>query len=41
LTNHLGYFPLLIWVTTTEFRRKQLKELCPFPCEVYTLDDIR
>ena len=41
LKNHLSYFPTLIWVTTTELRRKQLKELCDFPCEVYTLDDIR
>lgn len=40
--NHLGYFPKLIWLTATEFRRKQLMELCKaLPCEVYTIDDIR
>lgn len=42
LTNHIGYFPRLIWLTTTELRRKQLNELCKdLPCEVYTVDDIR
>lgn len=39
---HLGYFPQINWVTTTELRRKQLLELCaPMPCVVYTLHDIK
>ncbi|MFD2680636.1 replication-relaxation family protein [Bacillus seohaeanensis] len=38
----LGYFPQLIWVTTTEYRRKQLEELCKdIPSVVYTLTDIK
>ncbi|MEH7482603.1 hypothetical protein V7157_16410, partial [Neobacillus drentensis] len=42
IKEHLGYFPLLIWITTTELRRKQLKELCKeLPCVVYTINDIR
>ncbi|KQL20459.1 hypothetical protein AN957_18930 [Cytobacillus solani] len=39
---HFGYFPKLIWITTTELRRKQLTELCKgLPCTVYTISDIR
>ncbi len=35
-------FPVLIWLTTTENRRKQLIELCKeLPSKVYILDDIR
>ncbi|WP_235852103.1 replication-relaxation family protein [Niallia nealsonii] len=42
LAKHFGYFPPLIWLTTTELRRKQLKELCKeLPCVVYTIDEIR
>jgi hypothetical protein len=42
IKDHLGYFPTLIWLTTTELRRKQLIELCKdLPCVVYTIDDIR
>lgn len=42
LKNHLGYFPTLIWLTTTEYRRKQLKDLCKgLPCDVYTIADIK
>lgn len=42
LVNHFGYFPKINWVTTTELRRKQLKELCDgLPCEVYTINDIK
>jgi hypothetical protein len=42
LKKHFGYFPTLTWLTTTELRRKILKELCKdLPCVVYTLDDIR
>ncbi len=42
IKEHFGYFPQLIWLTTSEIRRKQLKELCKdLPCVVYTIDDIR
>jgi hypothetical protein len=37
-----GYFPTLIWLTTTELKKKQLKDLCEgLPCEIYTINDIR
>lgn len=37
----LGYFPVVIWLTTSEMRREQLKELCKdFPSIVYTSQDI-
>jgi hypothetical protein len=39
---HFGYFPLLNWLTTSELKKKQLKELCTgLPCEVYTINDIK
>jgi hypothetical protein len=39
---HFGYFPKLIWLTTTELRKKQLIELCKgLPYAVYTINDIR
>lgn len=42
LTKHLGYFPKLIWLTTTELRRKQLTELCKgLPYRVFTTNDIK
>jgi len=42
LAKHFGYFPKLIWLTTTELRKKQLKELCKdIPCVVYTVSDIK
>lgn len=42
ISNHLGYFPKLIWLTRTELRRKQLIELCKgLPYKVYTIEDIR
>ncbi|MCM3728703.1 replication-relaxation family protein [Neobacillus cucumis] len=42
LAKHLGYFPKLIWLTTTELRRKQLTVLCKgLPYRVYTLNDIK
>lgn len=38
----LGYYPTLIWLTTTELRRKQLEEECQgLKVKVYTLDDIK
>jgi hypothetical protein len=42
LESHFKYFPPLIWLTTTELRRKQLKKLCEqLPCQVYTLQDLK
>jgi hypothetical protein len=42
IEEHFGYFPLLVWLTTTELRRRQLKELCKaLPCAVYTINDIK
>ena len=40
----LGHFPVLIWVTTTELRRKQLKEACAgagLVCKVFLHHEIR
>ncbi|QFG05212.1 plasmid replication-relaxation protein [Bacillus phage 056SW001B] len=38
----LGSFPVVTFLTTTELRRRQLKEACKtFPSIVYTIDDIR
>ncbi|MBT2736179.1 replication-relaxation family protein [Bacillus sp. ISL-7] len=38
----LGYVPPLIWVTTTELRKKKLVELCKgLPYGVYTINDIK
>lgn len=37
-----GYFPTLIWLTTTELKRKQLKDLSEgLPHEIFTINDIR
>lgn len=36
-------FPIVVWLTCTEHRRKQLKKACSeagLPAEVYTLEDI-
>jgi len=42
LAKHFGYFPPLIWLTTTQLRKKQLKELCKeLPCAVYMIDEIK
>jgi hypothetical protein len=42
LAEKLGHFPTLIWLTTTEMRRKQLSELCDsIPCIVFTNADIQ
>lgn len=41
---HYGYFPVIIWLTTSELRREQLKKICNnlgLSSQVYTLDDIR
>lgn len=42
IKEHFGYFPLLIWLTTSNFRKRQLIELCKgLPYAVYTIDDIK
>lgn len=43
ITESLGEFPVLVWLTTTELRRKQLKEACSeLPLvRVFTIDDIK
>lgn len=39
---HFGYFPLIIWLTTTELRKKKLVQLCNgLPYMVYTVNDIK
>lgn len=43
-TRQLGYFPVVVWLTSTELRRKQIKGICSdlgLPSEVYTLEDIQ
>jgi hypothetical protein len=40
--NHFGYFPKLVWLTISDFRKKQLIELCRgLPYAVYTINDIK
>lgn len=42
MEEHLGYFPLLLWVTTTALRKKKLVELCKdLPYAIYTVNDIK
>lgn len=43
ITQKLGHFPTIIWLTTTELRRKQLQEACKsLPLtKVYTFADIK
>lgn len=44
ITRKFGYFPTVVWLTSTELRRKQLKGICNelgLPAEVYTLEDIQ
>lgn len=42
LVKQFGYYPTLIWVTTTEHRRKQLEELCKgLKSIIYTINDIK
>ncbi|ALC88133.1 hypothetical protein AM499_07740 [Bacillus sp. FJAT-22090] len=37
-----GYHPTLVWVTTTEYRRKQLEQVCGgLKVKVYTIHDIK
>ncbi|MFP5111816.1 replication-relaxation family protein [Bacillaceae bacterium C204] len=42
MENKLGYVPPLIWVTTTELRKKKLTELCKgLPYGIFTINDIK
>jgi hypothetical protein len=43
IAENLGHFPAVIWLTTTELRRKQLQEACKaLPgAKVYTITDIK
>lgn len=42
LVKQFGYYPTLIWVTTTEHRKKQLEGLCEgLKTKVYTINDIK
>lgn len=42
LVKQFGYFPTLVWLTTTEHRRKQLESACSgLNYKVFTINDIR
>lgn len=42
IEEHFGYFPTLVWLTTTDLRKRQLIKLCEgLPCVVYTTADIK
>lgn len=42
LVKQFGYYPTLVWVTTTEYRRKQLETLCKgLKTIVFTIEDIK
>lgn len=42
LKKHFKYFPMLVWVTTSEHRKSQLLSLCEgLPVKVYTINDIK
>jgi hypothetical protein len=43
IAKSLGHFPTVVWLTTTELRRKQLSEACKaLPgAKIYTMDDIK
>lgn len=43
ITQKLGHFPTIVWMTTTELRKKQLLEACKglLNTKVYTLSDIK
>ncbi|MEK4128566.1 replication-relaxation family protein [Solibacillus sp. FSL W8-0474] len=42
LVKQFGYFPTLVWLTTTEHRRKQLESACNgLNFKVFTMNDIR
>ena len=42
LVKQFGYYPTILWLTTTEHRRKQLEKSCEgLKVKVYTVDDIK
>lgn len=42
LLKQFGYYPTLVWLTTTEHRRKQLEKTCEgLKAKVYTVNDIQ
>ena len=44
ITKHFGYFPPIIWVTSTELRKKQLSKLCDdlgLSYQVFTYSEIK
>ena len=42
LVKQFGYYPTIVWLTTTEHRRKQLEKSCDgLKVKVYTVDDIK
>ena len=42
LSKHIGHFPMLIWVTTTDLRVKQISKLCEgLMFKVIKIDDIK
>lgn len=43
ITQKLGHFPTLVWLTTSELRRKQLQDVCKAlpSVKVYTITDIK
>ncbi|MBG9453324.1 hypothetical protein ABE61_04345 [Lysinibacillus sphaericus] len=42
LMKQLGYYPTIVWLTTTELRRQQLEASCGgLKCKVYTINDIQ
>ena len=42
IVSSFGYYPTLVWLTTTEHRRKQLETSCDgLKCKVYTVNDIK
>ncbi len=42
LVKQMGYYPTVVWLTTTELRRKQLEESCGgLKCKVYSINEIR
>lgn len=42
VANQIGYYPTLVWITTTELRRKQLEDACRgLKFRVYTFNEIK
>lgn len=42
VVNQFGYYPTLIWVTTTEHRRKQILKACDgLKVKIYTIEEIQ